>query len=181
MRRSSFKHLSYEQRVRIQYHIKFIGRTISARAISLALGVGRSTIIREVRRHLWAREKYISGNPYYHCSKLDVFPFCCNGCSNLSCKNDQWFYDSDHADYTARLSLADSRRCDVKKEYNIKLINERIEGKILGGISIEAALIDVSDTFPFPSASTIRRYFDRSMLAFKNIDLPRTVRVRVKK
>jgi len=114
------------------------------------------------------------------CPRTSKFPYCCNGCSRLpACSRDLYLYDAYGVSESASRRLIETRRRNDKKQANIALINRLLTPQILAKQSIEVALLNKRDDLP--SSSTIRRYCDRGLLSFRNIDLPRTVRFKVKK
>ena len=153
--------------------------------ISEQIRVTASTISRELKRSTVATpgrsSRFMLSRSYKHkCPRTSKFPYCCNGCSHLShCSRDLYLYDAYGASESAMRRLAESRRRNDKKQANIALINRFLTPQILAKQSIEVALLNQQETLP--SSSTIRRYYNDGLLSFRNIDLPRTVRFRVKK
>ena len=127
------------------------------------------------------RSQYIMADKYKQkCPRTSKFPYCCNGCSRLpACSRDLYLYDAYGASESASRRLIETRRRNDKKQANIALINRLLTPQILAKQSIEVALLNQKETLP--SSSTIRRYCDQGLLTFRNIDLPRTVRFKVKK
>lgn len=75
--------------------------------------------------------------------------------------------------------ISESRQRNDKKQVSIEAINHLLTPQILDKQSIEVALLGQESLLS--STSSIRRYCNDGLLSFRNIDLPRTVRFRVKK
>jgi len=179
-----FKHLTFEDRVKLQFLLE-TNQNPRLKDISEQIRVTASTISRELKRSTVAtpgrRSQYIMADKYKQkCPRTSKFPYCCNGCSRLPhCSRDLYLYDAYGASESASRRLIETRRRNDKKQANITLINRLLTPQILAKQSIEVALLNQKETLP--SSSTIRRYCDRGLLSFRNIDLPRTVRFKVKK
>lgn len=179
-----FKHLIFEDRVKLQFLLE-TNQNPRLKDISERIRVTASTISRELKRSTVAtpgrRSQYIMADKYKQkCPRTSKFPYCCNGCSRLpACSRDLYLYDAYGASESASRRLIETRRRNDKKQANIALINRLLTPQILAKQSIEVALLNQKETLP--SSSTIRRYCDQGLLTFRNIDLPRTVRFKVKK
>lgn len=179
-----FKHLTFEDRVKLQFLLETTPNP-RLKDISEQIRVTASTISRELKRSTVAtpgrRSQYIMVDKYKQkCPRTSKFPYCCNGCSRLpACSRDLYLYDAYGASESASRRLIETRRRNDKKQANIALINRLLTPQILAKQSIEVALLNKRDDLP--SSSTIRRYCDQGLLTFRNIDLPRTVRFKVKK
>lgn len=179
-----FKHLTFEDRVKLQFLLE-TNQNPRLKDISEQIRVTASTISRELKRSTVAtpgrRSQYIMADKYKQkCPRTSKFPYCCNGCSRLPhCSRDLYLYDAYGASESASRRLIETRRRNDKKQADITLINRLLTPQILAKQSIEVALLNQKETLP--SSSTIRRYCDRGLLSFRNIDLPRTVRFKVKK
>ena len=179
-----FKHLTFEDRVKLQFLLE-TSENPKLKDISEQIKITPSTISRELKRSTVAtpgrRSQYIMADKYKQkCPRTSKFPYCCNGCSRLpACSRDLYLYDAYGASESASRRLIETRRRNDKKQANIALINRLLTPQILAKQSIEVALLNKRDDLP--SSSTIRRYCDQGLLTFRNIDLPRTVRFKVKK
>lgn len=179
-----FKHVTFEDRVKLQFLLE-TSENPKLKDISKRINMTASTISRELKRSTVAtpgkRSHYILRSDYeQRCPRTMRFPFCCNGCLKLlSCSRDLYLYDAYGASQNAKRRLSESRRRNDKKQAHIEAINRLLTPQILGKQSIEVALL--SHKKILPSASTIRRYCNQGLLNFRNIDLPRTVRFRVRR
>ena len=179
-----FKHLTFEDRVKLQFLLE-TSENSKLKDLSEVMKITASTLSRELKRSTVAtpgkKSHFMLISQHKHkCPRTSKFPYCCNGCNRiLSCSRDLYLYDAYGANENSIRRLRESRRRNDKKQVAIEAINRLLTPQILGKQSIEVARLGKEEILP--SAMTIRRYCNDGLLAFRNIDLPRTVRFRVKK
>ena len=131
-----FKHLTFEDRVKLQFLLE-TNQNPRLKDISEQIRVTASTISRELKRSTVAtpgrRSQYIMADKYKQkCPRTSKFPYCCNGCSRLpACSRDLYLYDAYGASESASRRLIETRRRNDKKQANIALINRLLTPQIL--------------------------------------------------
>lgn len=180
MSKEKNKHLSFSQRVKLQYCLdnRF---NCSASLLANQLNVSRWTIYYEIKNNrttLRTKDVIFNHSSAYHCQLLDKFPFVCNGCPKTSCSHRRYIYDAYEANDRALKKLTYSRSNTALVRHTIKTLNNQISPLIKNGQSIHVAKIVSGCKY---SESTIRNYIEKERLDVKRIDMPRTVRFRSKK
>ena len=181
-RNHMYNHLSFRDRVIIQYMIEnYPG--VTASKISKKLGVHVSTIYRELKRFRvdkGSRLPTYSDTNHKTCTKLQNFPFVCNGClKHQFCVRQVYLYDAVHSYNQANELLKKSRRKPRISKEQLLILNAKISLRVKANQSLYHIL--QSDNTITLFESTIRRYINKEYLDCRNIDLPRTVRFRVLK
>lgn len=114
------------------------------------------------------------------CDKLLTFPFCCNSCGKRThCNSDKFYYEADKAEILATKRRTESRKGIRISKEDFSYVNDVISGLISKGQSIEHILTNHKEINV--SAVTIRQWINAGYMNVRNIDLPRTVRFKVKK
>ena len=180
------KNFVFSERVKFQY---ILDNRLLLNAIDVArdLNKSRSTIYYELKN--FSLIKHNTYNDFNlngvirkaKCSKLNRFPFVCNGCPKYSqrCSFDKNVYDAYIAQDKAHKQLVNTRTNTSNSRKTVKVLNSTVIPLIKDGISIHVAKNSVNNC-PY-SESTIRRYIESGLVNAKRIDLPRAVRFRVKK
>lgn len=174
------KHITFSDRVKIEYLVEF-DQGMSASKLACILKKSRGAIYYELKSNITVvttKAQYMKSQDNYQCAKLQKFPFCCNPCPKRNCTHRSRIYNAYDADEKASKLLSSSRSDNGKRKNMIKLLDDKISPLIINGQSIDVALnstkIDISN-------STVRRYINNDLLKARTIDLPYTVRFRVKK
>lgn len=114
------------------------------------------------------------------CEKLLTFPFCCNKCSKKRfCNKDKYYYEADKSELIATTRRTESRKGIIISKDDFTYINEIVSISLKKEQSIEHILFNHEEINV--SAVTIRNWINEGYMNARNIDLPRTVRFKVKK
>ena len=113
------------------------------------------------------------------CPKLLKPPYVCNGCPDRNrCRLEKRFYKAKEAEARYRKSLSESRTGFNLTENEREYIDGIVSPLLLKGQSIRHITINheimVSDR-------TLYKYINNSLFSARNIDMPRTIRMRPRK
>lgn len=166
-----FKHLDYQDRCNIQ-----LGLTAGYSYCFIAkfLNVNRSTIKREVERHI---KKYKSGASRSECKR-----HVCNGCSITGkCVMKKQFYYASEAENLYKKELVSSRQKNYISKVNIDNINELLSDGISRGLGLYSIMKEDNNTVITICEKTLRKYIDQGLFAVKNYHLREKVKRKRKK
>ena len=115
----------------------------------------------------------------HNCPKLLKPPYVCNGCPDRNrCRLEKRFYKAKEAEARYRKSLSESRTGFNLTENEREYIDGIVSPLLLKGQSIRHITINheimVSDR-------TLYKYINNSLFSARNIDMPRTIRMRPRK
>lgn len=116
------------------------------------------------------------------CPKLLITPHVCNGCKSRSgCRKERYTYFAKDAHDNYLIKFSESRKgIDISNE-EIEQINKIITPLIKDkGQTINHIFVNHPELLSF-SKQTFYNYIDYSIFSFRNIDLPRKVRYKVRK
>ena len=115
------------------------------------------------------------------CPKLLKPPYVCNGCPDRNrCRIEKRFYKAKEAEARYRKSLSESRTGFNLTENEREYIDGIVSPLLLKGQSIRHITINHSDEI-MVSDRTLYKYINNSLFSARNIDMPRTVRMRPRK
>ena len=115
------------------------------------------------------------------CSKLNRYPYVCNGCSTLTtCNGEKNFYKAKVADAKYKEQLVSSREGLNITSNGLKKIDDIISPLILKGQSISHIFTHHKDEINC-SERTLYYYLDKNAFTARNIDLPRKVKYKPRK
>jgi IS30 family transposase len=115
------------------------------------------------------------------CYRLSSSPYVCNGCEedrHCTLRRRYYFHKKAHEAY--REMLSESRSGINMTENELRDLDDFVSPLIRKGQSIHHIVSNNSDQFNI-SEKTIYRYVDSGLLAARNIDMPRVVRLRPRK
>jgi len=113
--------------------------------------------------------------PFY-CKRIEKAPFVCNGCPDiLSCKHPHFYYRAREADTQYRKTLVSSRTGINCSPQELEDLDNLVSPLILKGQPLGHIFATHADEIPC-SRRTLYNYVDQSLLAARNLDLPRRVR-----
>ena len=196
-----YSHLTEENRNDIEL---YINQGFSFTKISKIINKDRTTIAKEIKRN---RVKQIpkSNHSYYpknfcinkfRCGKhnctpdkkcyledicpiLSKPPYVCNSCINKRyCKKIKYYYFSNHAQKNYEFKLSDSRKGINITEDKIAIIDTEITPILLENKQpINHIYTYKKDILNF-SKTTFYNYINKNVFTFRNIDLPRKVKLK---
>ncbi len=180
----SKKHFTMRHRNFIEASIT-LGRSIQEMAA--AMNFSRQSVYDE----LWANSytKGSKGGPRFitvedllpMCLRLTKYPFVCNVCKHKQgCRNLKRYYHAEVAQFQAEERLKARRQGTRLTKGEILAIEEFLAPGIKKGQSIHHVYKSNPGVFPI-TERTIRNMINRKELSVRNIDLPYTVRYKVKK
>ena len=110
------------------------------------------------------------------CAFLKKFPFCCNGCPNITCCYlDRKIYGAVEANNVAEKSRVSAHEGPLTINMDeLQKINELVSPLIKKGLSLEVIYNKYQSSMPF-CLRTFRNYVNKGYFDAKNIDLARTV------
>ncbi len=126
---------------------------------------------------------YRSCNEYSikKCTKLNRYPYVCNGCSTVTtCTDEKSYYKAKVADTKYKELLVTSREGLNITSNELKKIDEVISPLILKGQSISHIFTHHKDEINC-CERTLYYYFDNNAFTARNIDLPRKVKFKPRK
>lgn len=200
---NKFNHLSLDDRKVIEFELN---NNNNIKEISMLLNKNYSTIRREIqnRKTKFERKTYgdiataclkkrscnkrnICNSSYpcfvkESCERLDKSPYVCNGCkSRNGCRKERLTYLAKNAHDDYLINFSESKKgidLSLEEIENInKIITPLIKEKKQ---SINHVYVNHSDILNF-SKQTFYNYIDYNIFSFRNIDLPRKVRYKVRK
>lgn len=117
----------------------------------------------------------------YSCPKLNMPPYVCNGCLDRSkCVLEKYFYRAVKAQNEYDFLKSESRSGFAVSEEELKHLDEVISPLLKKGQSLHHISINHADEI-MKSERTIYKYVNNCLLSARNIDMPRTVRMRPRK
>ena len=115
------------------------------------------------------------------CKKLSKPPYVCNACqSRFSCTLEKRFYHANEAHKEYKDVLSETRTGITLSEDELRYLDELISPLVMRNHSPHNICVANKDTL-MVSERTIYRLIDASLIAAKNIDLPRKIRFRARK
>ena len=115
------------------------------------------------------------------CSKLNRYPYVCNGCSTVTtCTAEKNYYKAKVADTKYKELLISSRECLNITSKDLKKIDDIISPLILKGQSISHIFTHHKHEINC-CERTLYYYFDKNAFTARNIDLPRKVKYKPRK
>lgn len=198
---SNFKHLTYDERNQIEL---YINEGFSFSKISNIINKDRTTIAKEIKRYRFKsipknNNRYIprnfcinkfkcgkqnctSSKPCYIediCPKLLKPPYVCNKCKNTRyCKKIKYYYLSNQAQKSYEFILSDSRKGINITEDRIAIIDKEITPILLENKQPINHIYTYKKDFMKFSKTTFYNYINKNVFTFRNIDLPRKVRLK---
>ncbi len=114
------------------------------------------------------------------CPALDLPPYVCNGCpKDRSCKKIHAYYSAQSAHHNYLERLSSSREGVRITQEEIIRLDEILAPLILKGQSINHIFTSHKDEIGY-CEKTIYNYIDLNVFSFRNIDLPKKVRYRIR-
>lgn len=175
-------HLTLRDRVLIQFSIdQTLHQSLSLCAQTLS--IHPSSLYRELKRNVLIKrskqESFLNSARPMVCGKLSRYPFVCNACKKVkSCTRTLYVYDAYVANERAYQRLVLDRRRPTLSSEDIRHLDQLISPLVKAHQSLYHILISHPELQL--SQSTLRRYIHQNLLSCRNIDLPRTVRFRVR-
>lgn len=117
----------------------------------------------------------------YVCPRLSKAPYVCNACQNRSkCSLEKAFYKASHAQREYETVRSESRSGFAISEEELKHLDSVISPLLIKGQSLHHIAISRLDEV-MKSERTLYSYVNNGLLSARNIDMPRTVRMRPRK
>lgn len=117
----------------------------------------------------------------YICPKLSKPPYVCNGCSERSkCSLEKHFYKASYAQKEYELVRSESRSGVALSENELKQIDDIVSPLLVKGQSLHHIAVHHADEL-MKSERTLYSYINSGLFTARNIDMPRTVRMRPRK
>lgn len=115
------------------------------------------------------------------CSQLTRFPHVCNGCDNtLGCRIPKQIYRAKVADANYHTLMKSSREGADITQGELAELDKLVSPLIMKGQPLAHIFANHKEEIG-RSERTLYNYFDRNMLAARNIDLPRKVKLKPRK
>ncbi len=135
-------------------------------------------------RPCWSCGKCTASCIHYEklvCPKLSRPPYVCNGCKERSrCSLEKHLYKASYAQKEYELIRSESRSGFAISETELKQIDDVISPLLKKGQSLHHIAIHHADEL-MKSERTLYSYINSGMFTARNIDMPRTVRMRPRK
>lgn len=135
-------------------------------------------------RPCWSCGKCISSCLFYEkyiCPKLSKPPYVCNGCTQRSrCSLEKHFYRASYAQKEYELVRKESRSGFALSENELRQIDDIVSPLLKKGQSLHHISIHHADEL-MKSERTLYSYINSGLFTARNIDMPRTVRMRPRK
>ncbi len=136
------------------------------------------------KRPCWSCGKCIETCPLYEkkvCNKLQKPPYVCNGCSEqYKCTLEKRFYRASAAQQEYETERSESRSGFAVTEAELKHLDAVISPLLRQGQSLHHIGINHVNEI-MKSERTLYTYVNHGLLTARNIDMPRTVRMRPRK
>lgn len=117
----------------------------------------------------------------YVCPKLSKPPYVCNGCSQRSkCSLEKHLYKASYAQKEYELVRRESRSGFALSESELRQINDIVSPLLMKGQSLHHIALHHADEL-MKSERTLYAYVNSGLFTARNIDMPRTVRMRPRK
>ncbi len=135
-------------------------------------------------RVCWSCGKCTASCLYYEkyiCPKLSKPPYVCNGCTERSkCTLEKHVYKASYAQSEYELVRSESRSGFAITEAELKQLDEVVSPLLRKGQSLHHIAVHHADEL-MKSERTLYTYVNNGMFTARNIDMPRTVRMRPRK
>lgn len=117
----------------------------------------------------------------YVCPKLSKPPYVCNGCSERNkCSLEKHLYRASYAQKEYELVRSESRSGFALSENELKQMNDIVSPLLIKGQSLHHIAVHHADEL-MKSERTLYAYINSGLFTARNIDMPRTVRMRPRK
>lgn len=139
---------------------------------------------RNSNRPCWSCGKCISSCPAYKqyiCPKLSKPPYVCNGCPDRhKCSLEKRLYKASYAQKEYEQIRSESRSGFAISESELKQLDDIVSPLLKKGQSLHHIAIHHADQL-MKSERTLYAYVNNGLFSARNIDMPRTVRMRPRK
>ena len=139
---------------------------------------------RSQNRPCWTCGKCISSCILYEkyiCPKLAKPPYVCNGCADRSkCSLEKRFYKASYAQKEYEQVRSESRSGFALSETELKQLDDIVSPLLKKGQSLHHIAIHHADEL-MKSERTLYAYINSGLFTARNIDMPRTIRMRPRK
>lgn len=181
MNKLNGKHLTKSDRVKVQ---ELLGSNTNCKSIAAEIHKDDRTISKEIKkRRIKERNgRSVFNNKTQLCSRLNRFPFVCNGCDKRKyCTVDfKYFYRAIDAQDAYEFTLSDSRMgIDMNLSDKVQL-DRLLKAGIDKGQSIQHIVSNHQNEIKC-STRTVYRLIDDNKTTVQNIDLRRKVRLKPRK
>lgn len=136
------------------------------------------------KRYCWPCGKCSASCPLYEkyiCPRLSSPPYVCNGCSDRSrCSLEKRLYKAAFAQKEYELVRSESRSGFALSEQELQQIDDIVSPLLKKGQSLHHIAIHHADEL-MKSERTLYTYINNGLFTARNIDMPRTVRMRPRK
>lgn len=170
------KHMTYDDRIEIQ---ECLNKGMTFKAIGKRIGKDKTTVSREVKRHLHAHtNSFVKTDEV--CPKLLKAPYVCNGCekrTRSSCMYRRQVYTAKPAQEEYRTLLTEARSGVFLNKESFYETESIISEAVRNGQHIYHAA--TTNKVPV-SISSIYRYINNGYYSIKPIDLPRSVKFKIR-
>lgn len=117
----------------------------------------------------------------YVCPKLSKAPYVCNGCPDRNkCTLEKHFYRASYAQKEYELVRSESRSGFAISEAELKQMDDIVSPMLIKGQSLHHISVHHADEL-MKSERTLYSYINSGLFSARNIDMPRTVRMRPRK
>lgn len=117
----------------------------------------------------------------YVCTKLSRPPYVCNGCTERNkCPLEKQLYRASYAQKEYELVRRESRSGFALSESELKQIDDIVSPLLMKGQSLHHIAVHHADEL-MKSERTLYTYINSGLFTARNIDMPRTVRMRPRK
>lgn len=117
----------------------------------------------------------------YACPKLSKPPYVCNGCPQRNkCSLEKHLYKASYAQKEYELVRRESRSGFALSESELRQINDIVSPLLIKGQSLHHIAVHHADEL-MKSERTLYSYINSGLFTARNLDMPRTVRMRPRK
>lgn len=117
----------------------------------------------------------------YICPKLSKPPYVCNGCQQrYKCTLEKHYYKASYAQKEYELVRSESRSGFALSEIELKQLDDIVSPLLKKGQSLHHIVVHHADEL-MKSERTLYSYINNGLFTARNIDMPRTVRMRPRK
>ena len=117
----------------------------------------------------------------YVCPKLSKPPYVCNGCKERNkCSLEKRLYRASYAQKEYEMLRSESRSGFALSEMELKQMDDIVSPLLIKGQSLHHIAINHADEL-MKSERTLYAYINSGLFTARNIDMPRTVRMRPRK
>lgn len=135
-------------------------------------------------RPCWTCGRCIHSCIFYEkfiCPKLSKPPYVCNGCTQRSkCTLEKHYYKASYAQKEYELVRSESRSGFALSEAELKQIDDIVSPLLKKGQSLHHIALHHADEL-MKCERTLYSYINNGMFSARNIDMPRTIRMRPRK